>query len=156
MSTSEEVHATAWKAAIREALGGHHPVLDYDEVELKRDDDGLPVLGDAGQVTVDDSAMPPMYILITVTRASREPLRGTGRRAVLGWRLTTLCVGTTITEVRHLRHGVRSLHDHRLPPIRAGLLQPDGESDAPVRRGTRYEALDAHLYAAPNVDPDPA
>lgn len=124
----------AWQAALSAAVTPWQ-AFRYDEIQA---------LVDQG------NPLPPMYVLLTVTRRAAEPIRMCGARPVLGWRLQTLTVGTAVGEVEWLRDRVRTLMDTTLPGIESTPLRPDGESDTPEEHEGVWQALDSWTYAAPN------
>lgn len=83
-------------------------VLDYDDAQDLQNGDEV----DFGGVVLD--TLPPIHVLVSLSRRFGGNPRVSAHKTVSGWRLTTTAVGTTVDEARWAAEKVARLEFARI------------------------------------------
>ena len=131
MPLSEVDHAAAIRAYLDTALAGatqQWHAYDYDDVP---------------------DILPTIYAVISVTRRFADDFRFSYARNLVGYRLTTLAVGTTVDSTRWVRDRISAaltdtpldLNGQPTTPVRFELENPIAWDDG------RYSGMTTWIYA---------
>lgn len=152
---SERAFATAAKAAITTVLqqGTTPPVsgpdarpvaLDFDDAQNLENGDAVDLGG--GVVLTD---LPPIHVLVTITRRFGGNPRVSAHKTVTGWRLTTTVVGTTVDEARWAFSRIAQLEYVRLTATGSDLSPLMFESaNAPEPDDGMFSAMSSWTFTS--------
>lgn len=123
---SEELHATAVKAAVNAAIA---PVVCYDVDEIP-------------------SPRPDNYVEVTLSRRYGAERVMTGHRSTTGWRVTTRYVTRTVTNARDLRATICAALDEQRLTVDGALTSPiELETSTPIGSDDSwFTGLDVFTY----------
>jgi hypothetical protein len=130
----ESEHAAAWKTAISAALPGPASAYEFGDPEVAE--------------SVPTSALPNVYVLISLSRSPSAAARLTGATRDSGWRLTTRAVGRTLDQARWARAATyTAVQFKRLPGFNSSPARLESEERIVPGGGMFWGDTD-WLYAA--------
>lgn len=126
-------------------------VPESEQVKALREDVLEDALGKWSAYDYDDvpDDLPSMYALVSLSKRFGAPVYMCGGRAMTGYRLTTLAVGRTVDEARHVRGLVaEAIEDQQLYLAGYTSTRVRFESEQPIEPDDgRYSGLTSWTYA---------